>query len=63
MTLTAVNGTYTPQITSGYTSAQPIPSQYTKVAYRTAMTGVGASTAGANFTAAFNAYVTTSQKS
>ena len=61
MTLTAVNGTYTPQITSGYTSAQPIPSQYTKVAYRTAMTGVGASTAGANFTAAFNAYVTTSQ--
>ena len=61
MTLTAVTGAYTPEIVSGFTSAQPIPSQYTKVAYRSTVTDMGLSATGANFTAAFNAYVAMTQ--
>ena len=61
MTLTQVSGTYAPEIVSGYGSPSVVPDQYTKVAYRNGMTDTGVGATGANFTAAFNAHVSTDQ--
>ena len=72
MSLAAVSGTYAPTIPDGtggtenFTTNHVIPSVYTKVAYRNSNTDVdgdGLTATGANFTATFGTYVTTSQSS
>ncbi len=58
MTINAVSGTYAPTIVPEFdNTAHIIPTGYTKVAYRNTMTGMGENATGANFTAAFNAYI------
>lgn len=64
MTINGITGTYAPTIVSEFDgAAHIIPQQYTKVAYRNAMTDIGTSATGAQFTAAFNAYIANDQAS
>ncbi len=64
MTLTAISGAYTPEITTGYTAAHAVPTTYTKVAYRDSATDVDAdnyTASGANFSAKFDIYAAPTQ--
>lgn len=62
MTIKGVTGTYAPTIVNTFNNtAQPIPDQYTKVAYRNTITDLGAGATGAKFTTDFNAHVDMTQ--
>ena len=62
MTIKGVTGTYAPTIVTTFdNTAQPIPDQYTKVAYRNTITDLGTGATGAKFTTDFNAHVDMTQ--
>jgi hypothetical protein len=70
MTLAPISGDYAPIITNQTTGDNPvgnftvphtIPEQYTKVAYRNTHTDVGETATGAQFTARFDAFISSSQ--
>ena len=65
MKLTPVSGTYAPTIRNdasyNYTNYEIVPSDYTKVAYRTTATDTGTGSTGANFTTDYAVYASATQ--
>ena len=65
MKLTPVSGTYAPTIRNdasyNYTNYEIVPSDYTKVAYKTTATDTGTGSTGANFTTDYAVYASSTQ--
>lgn len=61
MILSPISGDYIPTIANNFDTAQAVPTQYTKVAYRNTATDLGDNAVGTNFRATFNVYVDNTQ--